>query len=85
MPSRAQCEAVLRQLWPFLDGMISETQREAILVHFEQCADCESHFDFAKAFLEAIAESKPYLDADDGLSEKVMAALASEGFGGKSA
>ena len=82
MPSRAECEAVLRQLWPFLDGMISETQREAILVHFEQCADCETHFDFAKAFLAAVADSKPYLDADEGLNEKVMAALAGAGFRG---
>jgi putative zinc finger protein len=81
MPSRAQCEAVLRQLWPFLDGMVSETEREAILVHFEQCADCESHFDFAKAFLEAIAEAKPYLEVEEEMTERVMAALGEAGFG----
>jgi len=85
MRSRAECEAVLRQLWPFVDGMVSETQREFILEHFVQCADCESHFDFAKAFLEAIAESKPYFEVDEGLNEKVMAALAGEGFGGSGA
>lgn len=81
MPSRAQCEAVMRQLWPFLDGMISESQREHILDHFAQCSDCESHFDFARAFLEAVEQAKPYLDVDEGLSDKVMAALAAEGFG----
>jgi hypothetical protein len=60
--------------------MISETEREAILVHFEQCADCESHFDFAKAFLEAVAEAKPYFEVEGEMTEKVRAALEEAGF-----
>jgi len=60
--------------------MISETEREAILVHFEQCADCESHFDFAKAFLEAVAEAKPYLEVEGEIAKKVRAALEEAGF-----
>lgn len=81
MPNRAQCEAAVRQLWPFVDGVVSETEREFILDHLEQCSDCASHFDFARAFLAAVAEAKPYFEVESGLEEKVMAALAGEGYG----
>ncbi|HWJ16543.1 MAG TPA: zf-HC2 domain-containing protein [Gemmatimonadaceae bacterium] len=82
MPDRAECEAVVRQLWPFVDGIVSESQREFIVRHLEQCAPCADHFDFARSFLEAVAEAKPYFDVDAGLSDRVMAALGQEGFGG---
>ena len=82
MPDRAQCEAVVRQLWPFVDGMVSDTERETILDHLVQCSDCNSHFDFAKAFLEAVHEAKPYFEVEDGLSERVMAALSGAGYRG---
>ena len=82
MPSRAECEAVVRQLWPFVDGMVSETQREFIVDHLAQCEPCKSHFDFAKAFLEAVHEAKPHFDVEDGLNERVMAALAGAGYRG---
>jgi putative zinc finger protein len=82
MPNRAECEAVVSQLWPFVDGMVSETQREFIVDHLEQCEPCQSHFDFAKAFLEAVHEAKPHFDVDDGLSDRVMAALAGAGYRG---
>jgi len=71
----------VRQLWPFIDGMVSEDQREFILDHLVQCTPCASHFDFARAFLEAVAETKPYFKVDESLNEKVMTALAGAGFG----
>lgn len=82
MPSRAECEAVVRQLWPFIDGKVSEAQREFIVDHLQRCTACDDHFDFARAFLEAVAQTKPYFAVEQGLSEKVMAALGAEGFGG---
>jgi hypothetical protein len=68
------------QLWPFVDGMVSESQREFIVDHLEQCEPCKSHFDFAKAFLEAIHESKPYFDVESALSDRVLAALSGAGY-----
>ena len=59
MPNRSECEAVLRQLWPYLDGVISDPQRERILRHLELCTDCSSHFEFARAFLDAVAAAAP--------------------------
>jgi hypothetical protein len=80
MPDRAECEAVVRQLWPFIDGMVSETQREVILDHLVHCSGCNSHFDFARAFLDAVHEAKPYFDVEAGLSNRVLAALAGAGY-----
>lgn len=80
MSNRSECEAVVRQLWPYLDGVISEEQRERILRHLERCADCTSHFEFARAFLDAIAAAAPKLNETDALRDRVVHALAAEGF-----
>jgi anti-sigma factor (TIGR02949 family) len=80
MANRSECEAVVRQLWPYLDGAISEPQRERIVRHLEECADCTSHFEFARAFLDAVASTAPALDQNDDLRERVVHALAAEGF-----
>lgn len=80
MANRSECEAVVRQLWPYLDGVISEPRRERIVRHLERCADCTSHFEFARAFLDAVAATAPRLDETRGLRERVVHALAAEGF-----
>ncbi len=80
MLNRSECEAVVRQLWPFLDGAVSEAQRERIVAHLESCINCSSHFDFAQAFLEAVALARPHLPADDALRQRVIGALSAEGF-----
>lgn len=82
MANRSECEAVVRQLWPYLDGVISEPQRERILHHLELCADCNSHFDFAHAFLDAVAATASRVDENDTLRDRVLGALAAEGFVG---
>lgn len=80
MSNRSECEAVVRQLWPYLDGVISEPQRERILMHLEACADCTSHFEFARAFLDAVSHAAPQLDENEALRSRVVHALATEGF-----
>jgi hypothetical protein len=83
MPNRSECEAVVRQLWPYLDGAVPETLRERIVIHLEQCVHCTSHFEFARAFLDAVAASRPHMAADarlQSLQSRVLSALASEGF-----
>ena len=80
MSNRSECEAVVRQLWPYLDGVISEPQRERIVRHLELCADCASHFEFAGAFLDAVAATAPRLDENDVLRHRVVHALTAEGF-----
>ena len=80
MPSRSTCETVVRQLWPFLDGVVAEAQREQIVSHLEACTNCASHFEFAGAFLDAVAAARPHVQPDEALRTRVIAALVAEGF-----
>ena len=80
MPLRSICEAVVRQLWPYLDGAVDESAREMIIAHLEECTMCRSHFEFAQAFLDAVAQSRSDLPPDDRLRGRVLAALSGEGF-----
>lgn len=82
MSNRSECEAVVRQLWPYLDGVISEPHRERIVRHLTLCTDCASHFDFARAFLDAVAHAAPGIELDQNaaLRARVVHALAAEGF-----
>ena len=81
MVNRAECEHVVRRLWPYLDGALSEDERERVVRHLEVCRDCHSHFDFATAFLDAVAAARPHLKVDDRLRTRVLGALSAEGFG----
>jgi anti-sigma factor (TIGR02949 family) len=80
MPPRSICEAVVRQLWPYLDGVVDESAREMIVAHLEECTMCASHFEFAQAFLDAVARSRSAVAPDDRLRGRVLAALSAEGF-----
>ena len=80
MPTRLECEAVVRQLWPYLDGAVSESQRERIVMHLESCMDCTSHFDFAQAFLDAVAAARPHMPVNFALRTRVLKSLTAQGF-----
>jgi predicted anti-sigma-YlaC factor YlaD len=80
MLTRAECEAVVRQLWPFVDGYLGEENRERILRHLERCDSCRSHFDFAAEFLAAVAAVAPARSADlSSLERRVVRALTAAG------
>jgi hypothetical protein len=51
-----------------------------IAEHLRGCTACRSHFDFAHAFLNAVHELRPSEAHTDALRDKVVAALAREGF-----
>lgn len=74
------CEAVVRRMWPHLDGALSEDDRVLIVRHLETCGGCAAHFRFARSFLDAVQAVKP--DSPDlaRLRDKVKRALATEGF-----
>lgn len=80
MPPRSICEAVVRQLWPYLDGAVDESAREMVIAHLEECVMCRSHFEFAQAFLDAVARSRSDVQPDERLRVRVLAALSTEGF-----
>ncbi|GAC1647615.1 MAG: hypothetical protein NVS4B3_01950 [Gemmatimonadaceae bacterium] len=80
MPNRAECEAVVRQLWPFLDGALPHEDHERVVAHLEACANCRSHFDFEQAFLDAVRSSVTLDGNFESLRTRVLGALSIEGF-----
>ena len=80
-PDFTDCDEIVARLWPHLDGALPESERAAIVAHLESCTACRSHFDFAQAFLDAVARARPArATADHALRARVLAALAGEGF-----
>jgi anti-sigma factor (TIGR02949 family) len=78
--SRAGCEAIVRRLWPYLDGKLPDSERERVTEHLATCENCTSHFDFARAFLDAVHSVYPDARTNDAMKARVLAALAAEGF-----
>lgn len=76
---RTECEEIVRRLWPFLDEMLVDSDRERVTRHLEQCHDCLSHFDFAKAFLDAVHAARPDETDGEALRARVMAGLIDHG------
>jgi anti-sigma factor RsiW len=72
---RSECEAIVRRLWPYVDDRLPDSERERVTRHIEHCADCLSHFDFARAFLDAVHAARPAERDDDALLTRVLAAL----------
>lgn len=78
--SREDCETIVRRLWPHLDGRLPDSERDRVAQHLAMCTDCRSHFDFARAFLDAVHAITPEGEGTEALRTRVLAALAAEGF-----
>lgn len=76
---RTECEAIVRRLWPFLDEKLPDSDREQVTRHLERCGDCLSHFDFARAFLDAVHAARPEEKDDEALRARVLSALTDHG------
>jgi len=73
------CEQAVRELWDYLDGELTEEQMAEVRAHLKACRGCFPHFDFERAFLEALAKSKEEQAAPDELRRKVVAKLRKAG------
>lgn len=51
------CEAVMRQLWDYLDGELTPERAAAIRAHLELCRRCYPQYEFERSFLDAVAAS----------------------------
>jgi anti-sigma factor RsiW len=76
----ADCESVVRRLWPFLDDALPDTERSVVAEHLATCTGCRSHFDFAAAFLSAVSASGAPIADVEALRARVVAALENDGF-----
>ncbi len=59
------CAEAVQQLWEYLDGMVAESDREAIEEHLSFCRRCCGELDFAEELRRFLARSdEPDLPAD---------------------
>ena len=73
------CREIVRQLWPYLDGALPDEWQARVTAHLEECANCRSHYDFERAFLDAVRDSGALTGEFEPLRARVVAALAAEG------
>ena len=79
MQNPERCREIVRQLWPYLDGVLPDEWQERVVQHLEQCEACRSHYDFERAFLDAVRRAQPGDEEFAPLRDKVLTALAAEG------
>ncbi len=82
MSSMLDCEAVMRQLWDYLDGELTDERMEAIRKHVATCARCCPQHDFERAFLTTLTRLRREHSDPEGLRNQVMDALRLRGFSG---
>ncbi len=74
------CDAVMRQLWDYLDGELTFGREAAVRVHLAVCKRCYPQYNFERAFIKALAASRREHSRPDELRNRVLTALRAEGF-----
>lgn len=55
------CRELIEQLWDYLDAELPAERMEEFAAHLAECAQCYPEYQFAFAFLEAIARQRERL------------------------
>jgi anti-sigma factor (TIGR02949 family) len=79
MEGMLDCDAVMRQLWDYLDGELTPERMEQIGAHLAVCQRCFPQYQFERSFLDVLASAKQDHPALDQLRRRVRAALEDEG------
>ncbi len=82
MDGMLDCDAVMRQLWDYLDAELTPERMELIGAHLAVCKRCYPQYRFERSFLDALAAAREEHPALDHLRRRVMAALRAEGLAG---
>ncbi len=75
------CQAVMRQLWAYLDGELSRDRVAAIEAHIAMCEQCYPQCQFEQTFLAQIAHARHEHSDLERLRTRLVTALVAEGFG----
>lgn len=78
--SPEECQAIVRRMWPYLDDVLTERDRDLVAQHLAECAQCQSHFVFARSFLDAVRMAQGPVADFPALQGRVLSALLAEGF-----
>ena len=80
MPKMLDCDAVMRQLWDYLDGELTPDREEAVRAHLVVCNRCHPQHDFEQSFLRALSASRREHSRPDAIKARVLATLRADGF-----
>ena len=75
------CDAVMRQLWDFLDGELPPERLAMIEEHVRLCDRCRPHADFERSFKRALRAAHRDDGAPASLGQRVRESLRAAGFG----
>ena len=65
------CEQYAAALSAFVDGELSENEKEEVLSHVEHCQNCREYLS-ELMIVHTMFEETPELDAPEGFSERVL-------------
>lgn len=74
------CRTAVARLWDFLDDELDAIRLAEVEAHVALCARCGEHYRFARAFLDAIADSWQAIPDTTQLRERVLDTLTRQGF-----
>ena len=72
------CSDVVRDLYLFLDGEITEERRVTIAAHLEECSPCFEAFDF-EAELRIVVAARSRAELPEEVRQRVLGALRDPG------
>lgn len=68
------CSEAVRQLWEYLDGLVDESQRQAVEEHLSFCRRCCGELEFAEELRRFLADrDREEIPAD--VRSRLLAAL----------
>ncbi len=73
------CNALVAQLWDYLDGELSTEHVGALEMHLMACSQCSGHVEFERTVLAAIRQARTDAIDAERLTSRVRGALAAAG------
>ena len=78
-PALLDCREAASALYDFLDGRLAGATTTSVQQHIDTCAECASHYAFARRVLDLIPTSFP-IDSSIALRARIVASLQAEGY-----
>lgn len=72
--AEAECNETLRELYQFLDGELTETDRSHIKMHLDDCSPCLAAFDF-EAELRMVIRNRCTDTVPQSLRDRIAQAI----------
>jgi mycothiol system anti-sigma-R factor len=73
----ADCNNILRELYQYLDGELTEADRANIAHHLDDCSPCLEAFDF-EAELRMVVRSRCMEQVPEALRQRIARAIEGE-------